>query len=390
MGAPCKKVVLASNCFSALVTYRTNADTAASDQMKKNLTESSMLEDCVCHMNPACENRFAPTPRFSKQKRLVGYRTAKSTILKGSVISFLLCVVLLSPSPEALFAYGASHSNNSVQLCSWLASAVYDYQESHTPVSDSVLMGQTETNAEAENACRQALIDDPENPQIEFKLARVLILSGRSSEGEQLAKKAAKSGYTAAMFLIGKAYYQGWLGRPDFSKAVEWLSEAANKGHQDAQLMLGTLYRYGHGVKVDLKKAYELLSEAAAQGNSRAQYLLGMMYYEGVFVDQSASIAFSLIKNSADQGVTHAQFTAGLMYLHGNGTTKDPTAGLDLLEKAAISGYSLAQIQLGDIYFEGKLVESDKSRSRDYFCRAGALGKERYFDITREELNCPN
>lgn len=304
---------------------------------------------------------------------------------RGVLVGLPLLILSIARTP-----YAGAETDRTVELCNRLAAASYDYRNPYPAVSDDSLMGQSLKNLQAESTCRKALENDKGNLQTKFQLARILILAGKSNEGEKLAIEAAESGYGAASLLLGHSYYKGWIDKPNKSKAVKWFSIAAEHGNADAQLVLGAMYHSGDGVDSDQEKAYQLLDASARQGNAGAQFLLGAMYYEGTFVDRDLAKAFELFKASADQGLVHAQYTTGLMYLDGEGTKKNSPAGLALLTKAAENNYPLAQSKLGSIYFEGKLVEMNKDKSRRLFCLAGAFGKESYFALSGEELICPD
>jgi len=309
---------------------------------------------------------------------------------KRTVLNWGLAVSAAALGLAAFLSSAQAATESSIGECDRLASADYDYQHPAIGIPDKELMGRTSKNAQAEEACRRALLDDRENARIRFQLARALILGGKPTEGEQLAVIAAESNYRAAQYFLGKSYYRGWIESPNFPEAVNWLSIAADQGHPDAQHMLGAMYRYGRGICVDLKKAYQLLSAATKQGNVRAGLLLGGMYYEGVYVGRDIDKAFQLFRAAADEDIVHAQYTTGVMYLQGEGTSKNSSAGLRLLMQAAEKNYPLAQVKLGTIYYEGNIVEENKSESRRWFCRAGALGMEQYFALSRETLTCTN
>lgn len=287
-----------------------------------------------------------------------------------------------------VLSLGNAHAESSIQECDRLAAADYDHQQNSTGISDEALMGRTASNAQAEQACRQAVLTSPENNRARFQLGRVLILGGKSFEGEDYTKMAAESSYLAAAYFLGKSYYRGWIETPNIPEAVNWLTVAAAQGQPDAQHMLGAMYRYGRGTDVDLESAYRLLNEASAQGHAEAGVLLGGMYYEGAYVNRDLKKAFQLFKAAAEKGSRYGQYTAGMMYLQGEGTTKNPTAGLKLLGESAGRNYSLAQIELAKIYHDGELVEKDESKSRHWFCQAGAAGREQYFSLYGKSLSC--
>ncbi len=63
-------------------------------------------------------------------------------------------------------------------------------------------------------ACREALVADPENPRINYQLARALGYSGRGEEAIPHRARAVAGGYPQALFVVGYITMLGMNGQP--------------------------------------------------------------------------------------------------------------------------------------------------------------------------------
>lgn len=63
-------------------------------------------------------------------------------------------------------------------------------------------------------ACHAALEKDPENPRLNYQLARAYGYSGRHAEGQPFREKALNAGYPQSLFVIGYIRIEGWDGGP--------------------------------------------------------------------------------------------------------------------------------------------------------------------------------
>src|SRR5438132_7903199 len=86
-----------------------------------------------------------------------------------------------------------------------------------------------------------------------------------------------------AQFWVGAGYEQGWFGRADFPKALNWFRRAAAHGDPDAQNALGQMYEDGEGVQQDYvltaywyRKAAEHVPDRGGAGQGRNN--LGLLY----------------------------------------------------------------------------------------------------------------
>jgi len=63
-------------------------------------------------------------------------------------------------------------------------------------------------------ACLEAVADDPENPRLNYQLARAYGYSGQHKEGDPFRNKAVRKGYPQSLFVVGYIRIEGWDGRP--------------------------------------------------------------------------------------------------------------------------------------------------------------------------------
>ncbi len=62
-------------------------------------------------------------------------------------------------------------------------------------------------------ACLRAVADDPDNPRLNYQLARAYGYSGRHEEGDPYRDKAVAKGYPQSLFVVGYIRLEGWDGR---------------------------------------------------------------------------------------------------------------------------------------------------------------------------------
>ena len=119
----------------------------------------------------------------------------------------------LAKAPELLdFSeiqkYNRDAYNRDITKCDELAA--------HPSDPEKVTAGVDEKSVDKENAieaCLAAVISDPDNPRLNYQLARVFGYSGRHAEGDPYRLQALKSGYPQSLFVLGYIRLEGWDGR---------------------------------------------------------------------------------------------------------------------------------------------------------------------------------
>lgn len=79
-------------------------------------------------------------------------------------------------------------------------------------VTDGIARPDIDLEAAA-SACREAIEQDPDNPRLNYQLARVYGYSGRHEESDPYRIKALNAGYPQSLFVIGYIRLEDWDGR---------------------------------------------------------------------------------------------------------------------------------------------------------------------------------
>jgi len=104
--------------------------------------------------------------------------------------------------------YDRDAHNRDITKCDELAA--------HPSDPEKVTEGVDEKSVDIENAieaCLSAVRSDPNNPRLNYQLARAFGYAGRHAEGDQYRIQALKSGYPQSLFVLGYIRLEGWDGR---------------------------------------------------------------------------------------------------------------------------------------------------------------------------------
>lgn len=63
-------------------------------------------------------------------------------------------------------------------------------------------------------ACQAAIMADPDNPRLNYQLARAYGYSGQHAAGDPYRAQSLSAGYPQALFVYGYIRLEGWDGRP--------------------------------------------------------------------------------------------------------------------------------------------------------------------------------
>ena len=119
--------------------------------------------------------------------------------------------------------------------------------------------------------------------------------------------KAAKQGYAAAQYALGKLYLSDDASVHDSELGIQWLEHAAYNGNHDASYRLGKEYMRGEAVRKDTRKAMDHIYTSAQAGNPHAQYLLGKLLLQGKMVERDKEEGIQWLSQAAEQGHSYAQ-----------------------------------------------------------------------------------
>ncbi|XP_048747336.1 LRP2-binding protein-like [Ostrea edulis] len=121
--------------------------------------------------------------------------------------------------------------------------------------------------------------------------------------------KQAKHLKFAALFNIGRAYFQGFGVKQSDDEALRYWLLAADDGNPSASIVAQTtlgMFYSRQSDSLDLKKAFFWHSEACGNGSLESQGALGVMYEYGIGVKQDADSAYVCLKEASDRGNVYA------------------------------------------------------------------------------------
>ncbi len=175
-------------------------------------------------------------------------------------------------------------------------------------------------------------------------------------------EKAAGTGNTDAMYLLGTQYAAGNGVEKDLLRSRLWHIRAGVRGHPLSQLALAEIYAEGKGVAADQSEANRWMAKAKASGN----------WYAGVRKPEKATPG---LKDRAVKGDPVAQYDLAMSTMIINLKSYD-TMEAWLLQSAG-QGYAPAQVQLGVIYTQEMPGRQDIEKAARCFRLAAGEGDAR-------------
>ncbi len=326
--------------------------------------------------------RYAAKTASDRPARFIAFMALAATLA-----ALAACDV---PTDDAPDARGPQASDGTVTECDRLAAYGQDYDRKAPPVGDSKVY----IVDKAEDACREALREHPDQPRILFQLSRALFLRQLPKPTEEVhryLRKAANLGYPAAQYFLYRLYESEYLDSGDSSEPMRLLREAASAGHQDAQVGLaGKLDSFEN--KSNIEEAIDWYRLSADQGNSYANFTLAIIFHQGRYGSQDIKKALFYYRRAAENGIGYDKRALAEILLEGkDGIPKDIEEGILWLDRAAGQGDQWAQIQLGNYYHAGKFVPKNEQKTREYYCMIEARERAKflYHKLINSELSCP-
>lgn len=120
-------------------------------------------------------------------------------------------------------------------------------------------------------ACRRALYEDPESPQLNFRAGRAAEAGTWLGHAAEYYRAAAEAGYAPAQNNLGALYHNGHGVSQDFAAAALWYGRSADQGDVWAMFNLGVLHEHGQGVPQSASRAYGWYERAAGGGHEGAR-----------------------------------------------------------------------------------------------------------------------
>lgn len=132
-------------------------------------------------------------------------------------------------------------------------------------------------------ACTEAVASDPDNPRLNYQLARSLGYAGRGNEAQRYRDKAVAGDYPQALFVVGFVYLTGNGAPKDTCRAAPLIRRSALAGR------FAGLVGYPHyvvtgafagcrDVRVDVPELLGFLDRAKAHSENND-------YYRGILID---------------------------------------------------------------------------------------------------------
>lgn len=172
--------------------------------------------------------------------------------------------------------------------------------------------------------------------------------------------KRARAGDPVAQVLIGGAWANGKLVKPNPVHARYWLDLAARQGLSMAQVMLGELYEKGRlGGLPDYRTAASYYRAAANQKDPMGALKLAKLHFSGRGVPRDNIKAAFLMKFAADRDIPVAAHYYGDMLYAGLGIPRDALQAFGYYKKGAEAGWPASARTIAAFYFKGDIVPRD-------------------------------
>ena len=133
----------------------------------------------------------------------------KKTVFSLCALGSSAAAALADDAPFAeIETYERDAFNRDVTECDRLAAHPNDPEKVTEGVSQDAM-----DKPAAIEACRAAVAVDPDNPRLNYQLARAYGYSGRHAEGDPYRVAALNKGYPQSLFVVGYIRLEGWDGR---------------------------------------------------------------------------------------------------------------------------------------------------------------------------------
>jgi uncharacterized protein len=267
-------------------------------------------------------------------------------------LSVLTALAILSAVPVPATAQQA-------EACDTLAASPEDMQR---PASLPGVKTAAINMVEALPACVNALADAPDNPRLQFELARLLNIS--KTEPAQMLKlyvASAKQNYAISMVNLGVAAENGTDIKQNYETAAKWYAKAAAEplSNRVGMYNLALLYKAGLGVARDTKRYGTLACKSAKAGYTLAFNDCGFAYDQGWGFDKNPTEANAWYQKGVDAGDPAAMANLGTSYEAGSGVAKDLNKAIALYQKSAALGNAQGMFNLGNALLVGRGIKQD-------------------------------
>ena len=261
---------------------------------------------------------------------------------------------------------------------------------------------------QALGVCKAALAKAPNNPRLQFEMARLLNISKVDPPTMlSLYVASAKQNYAISMVNLGVAAENGAGIKQNYQTAAKWYAKAAADPllSRVGSYNLALLYKVGLGVDRDTARYGSLACKSAtasydlafndcgfahdkgwgfdkdaneanawyqkgvAAGDPAAMANLGSSYEAGTGVAKDLQHAIELYKKSVALGNTQGMFNLGNAMLAGRGLKQDVKGGMAMLQKSADGGNADALTTMGMAFDNGKYMPQDAVKAAQYLLK---------------------
>ncbi|KAL6940356.1 hypothetical protein ACO0QE_004255 [Hanseniaspora vineae] len=199
-------------------------------------------------------------------------------------------------------------------------------------------------------------------------------------ESVHYLKKLSVKGYSAAQYLLGKAYSSGELGKPNYKEAFVLFQTAAKHGHVEAAFETASCYEKGIGTLRDSRKAVEFLKYSATRHHTMSMLKLGTYSFYGKMglsndlnTKQNGIKWLTRAVACSDKSTCSAPYELAKIYEKGflDIIIPDEKYAMNLFIQASALGHSKSNTKLGQIYEKGNsCVQPNSALSIHYYTLA--------------------
>lgn len=197
----------------------------------------------------------------------------------------LAAVAAAMPEADMPLRWDPNVWSSVVTPCDQLAAHPSDPDKLTPGVTQAALLAAGSDLAIA--ACQAGVAVDPNNPRLNYQLARALGYSGRGDEAQGFRDKAVAGDYPQALFVVGYVYLTGQGAPKDACKAALLIRRSAQAGRfaglvgYPHYVVTGAFSACPHAV-VDKAELLGFLDRARTHGENND-------YYRGILIDDVRS-----------------------------------------------------------------------------------------------------
>lgn len=231
----------------------------------------------------------------------------------------------------------------------------------------------------AEDICRAAVLQDPDDLQNQFQLFLTLI-DQRATEAEAIAllEQISAKKYPTAMALLGAEYMNGYLVEKDTVKGKMLLEEAAALGDDLAELGLADFYLTDKEDDLKINEGIAFIKNEWEAGNDMAAMVLANIY-SGNHLGRMDLVSAELYYTYAiDAGVSDAVLALANLYGDSEGELFDPKEAIKLYNKATQLGYRHSSLK----------IEALEAKLREQELKDNKLADIDPYDRSQEQATC--